>query len=488
MKSSVFITTDKIEVIGFTKAAGPPAVNDYLSAELPEGTLINGKIIDTAAFEEALAEMKAKAPRLFANASLTVDGSSVFTKKIRTPRLSRRRMLQLVIDEFSDSADGGETEMLYDYITMKNTHSVLACSVDKSQVDSYRTSFANAGIKLKAVRIGVESILHYVQSRKDLQDSTFVINAIDSFTMLSMVFHNGENMLISRTRLFGDSNIDQLNNALQNLSGLVQFMKSEKIGEIGCSYYLGPDNDDIIYMGEINPYPDIEIAALDVTAGVTGHERLPASARFGFLNTMQSENSINLLNSGKELKALEKSKKPKNYIPLAAAVVAAALAVPSLLLLRDNIEIDRELNDLRDFLNDPYVAEKKAELSEIEANTVYYSDILKQAEMKNQWDMSRAKITAEILDYILGAAVSVRLENFTYSEASGVLSVTGSSANQSDVARYVETLKRNELIEWVGYSGYGAGGEGRYSFSIQITLAYLGEETDEEEGMENVEA
>jgi hypothetical protein len=394
-------------------------------------------------------------------------------------------MLQLVIDEFSDS---GETEMLYDYIPIKHSHAVLACSVDKSQVDSYSAAFANAGIKLKAVRLGVESVLQYVHSRKDFHDSTFVINAIDSFTMLSMVFHNGENVLITRTRLFGESSVDQLNNALQNLSGLVQFMKSEKIGEIGCSYYLGPDDADIMYMGEINPYPDIQIAALNVTEGAIGQERLPASARFAFLNTMQNESSIDLLNSGKALKTLEKRKKPRNYIPLVAAVFAVALAVPSLLLLRDNMEISRELNELRKYLDDPHVTEKMAELTEIERETSYYNDIVNQAAAKQNRDAERNRINAEVLDFIMGTAVNVNLNNFSYREGSGVLSVSGSSATQIEVARYVEELKRSEFIRAVEYSGYREGQGGVFTFGIEIALNHLGRTASVEEGMENDEA
>ena len=47
MKSSVYISSERIEVIGYGKSGKSVSVEEYATCQLPEGTMINGRIIDS---------------------------------------------------------------------------------------------------------------------------------------------------------------------------------------------------------------------------------------------------------------------------------------------------------------------------------------------------------------------------------------------------------------------------------------------------------
>jgi len=54
---SVYIASDRIEVIGYKKAGAKVVVEDYARAELAEGVMINGKITDAAELIDRLKEL-----------------------------------------------------------------------------------------------------------------------------------------------------------------------------------------------------------------------------------------------------------------------------------------------------------------------------------------------------------------------------------------------------------------------------------------------
>jgi hypothetical protein len=308
MKSAVYVSSEKIEAIGFSGSSGGKiALHDYVAGELPEGVVMNGKIIDNAAFNECLIGLKKRKAALFKRVSLTIDGSSVLTKKVVTPKLNKWQYLQLALDELSETTDNPES-LVCNTLMLRGQNAMLAVAAEKAQIDSYANAFKAADIMLESINIGVETILSYVNTHQKFAQSTCVINLIDGVTMLSMVFSKGVNVFISRTRLFGEENNELLQNVLDNLSGIIQFAQSEKFENIENSYYLGLKKADVDFMASINPYSEIVISELDVfqkTAGIVrianalineipnvpGKIKLPEEAHFVFMSALQGDKS-----------------------------------------------------------------------------------------------------------------------------------------------------------------------------------------------------
>jgi len=474
MNSSIYISSKKIEVISYSYSLRDVSVKQVLTCPLPEGTMINGKITDPSQLASCLASLRSQSSGLFANSTLIVDGNFVFSKRIVVPRLSKKQYQLLVREDFTNAAENSE-QLICDYHLMNGSGTetaILACASEKSQIESYISVFKEAGIKLKAIRVGVDAIQNYVNARPDLLDKTFVINVIDGITMLSMIFQNGINVFMSRTRLYSEDYEQFIQSMLKNLSGFIQFNKSEQFNDIESSFYLGLTDADIQLMNEVNPYPDIKLEMLNIFNNVKGSEKLSEHSHFAYLNTLLSSNSIDFIRSYNMLDKLKKQNRPKKlWIPILAGLTAA-LACPVVIFSLQAARVDTDIKELNDYLTSEAVVVRSEELDQIIEQSSHYASICNKFKEKTEADSSEASVSNEILDLITqtsGGRVSI--DQLGFQKSTGMIRVNGSSATETDSAEYVELLRKNDAIKSINYTGYSYGSTGEYNFSIDVELA-----------------
>jgi len=472
MKSALYFSSENIEVVGYTGSGPGAKVKAYESVPLGEGTVMNGRIIDADSVIEHLSELRNKHAELFGDVSLTVDGSTIFTRQVYTPRLSAKQYLQLARDEFSEVADNFQ-EMVVAYRVLsggEGGQNVLICAADKAQVESYIAVCRHAGIKLNAIHIGVEAMLNYASLLAADADSSVVVNVVDGVTMLSMIFDNGRNVFMSRTRIYGEGDAQYLADILDNLSGLINFTKSERYNYISRSYYLGLSEKKVSFMREVNSYPEVRLDWLDMSRG-SRDGVLPQTAQFPCLHAMLGSGSIDLIKGLKSLQHYEKSKKPKKRWIYVFALLIAAIAIPAVIMYMNLLSLNADVKKLKDYVEDPAIVSKAAELEEMSRSTEAYDVILRQVEAIRKNEEESAVITNRILDTVMNYTSIVTVEQLIYTGMDGVLRVSGTSPTQVEFARYVENLKGSDLINDVQYSGYSTSGGGVYSFTIDIYLA-----------------
>jgi len=471
MKSSIYISAEQIQVIGYNGNSA----KRFAAYPIPEGTVYNGTITDSAFLTECLASMKKDHPDFFkSGASLIVDGSTILSRRLTTPKLGNKQYLQLVRDDFADSVENTD-DLVCGYRKLPSAeNAILACAVNKSQVDSYVSTFMRAGIKLDAIHVGVGAILSFVKSKPDLQKSVIVINIIDGVTMLSMLFVEGSNVFMTRSRLYGEEKEQVFQNVLENLNGLIQFARSQSLGEITKSYYLGANESDIRLLEAFNPYTDIQ---LDTITIYESFGEIPPTAHFASLNMLYGDDGIDLIAARAELEKYVKAKKPKKlWIPLLAAyiVVLAAMAV---YLWWQNANVDRQIADLDSYITSPDIVQKQTEINDLNKEITYYGEIARQIDDKTAWENTMPKAASHMMDmivYLHGVAVTVT--SFEFNEATGVVRVSATCADANVSADYVDALYRSGVASSIGYQGYGSGQDGLFTFSIDITLNVGGAE------------
>lgn len=465
MKTSIYVSTDQIQALGYVGSS----VKQYVTYAIPEGTMYNGTITDSSFLTECLAQMKKGNPDLFkSDVSLVVDGGSILARRIATPKLSNKRYVQLIRDDFADSI-GDPNDLVCGYRKLETSeNAILACAVGKTQVDSYISTFKDAGVKLESIHIGAELILSFVKAKPELQRSTIVINVVDGNTMLSLLFENGVSIFMSRTRLYGDIKEQVIQSMLENLNGLIQFTRSQKFNEISTCYYLGVTENDLRLLQAYNPHGEISISTLSICETT---EDIPPDAHFASLNMMYGAKGVDLVVARKDLDKFIKSKKPKKLWIPALAVYVLILAAAAVYLLMQVRKADDEIAALNSYINSPTVVAKMAEINAMNAETSFYLDIENQMNAKTDWENSMPKATANMLDLIIykhGVAVSV--SSLEFNESSGVVKVNASCAGANIAADYVNALYDCGVALNVEYTGYGSSAGGTYSFSVNITL------------------
>jgi hypothetical protein len=472
MKSSIHISSEKIEVLGYKKIGKKVKAGDHISAELPEGAVMNGRIIDDSLLIECVKDMRSKKPHLFTNATLIVDGNSILQKRISAaPKLGKRQYYQLAREAFADTTIPPEN-LVCDYHPLDPSRKdmksgILAYAVDKTQAEAYESAFNAAGVKLKAIKLGSQAIIDYVASRPELHGSAFVLNVVDGVTLLSMLFQNGVNVFTSRTRLYSDDYERFIQAIVGNISGLIQFNRSEKFAEITQSYYLGLEDQVVRDISAVIPYPEISVDSF-ILHGWAGN--MPPDAYFAFLGA-RLEDGIDLISSLDKLAAFKKSQRKKNYWIPAIAAITLATAAPVVYLHFQISAVDVDIDALNRYIYSEFVQTKSAEIDALIADTAWHNNIVGQEQAKAETEAALPHACEQTLNLItMTRSDRVTVTSLVFHESTGIIQVTAVSASESDSALYTGTLKENALVSTVRYTGYSYGSNGEYNFNIDVIL------------------
>jgi hypothetical protein len=468
VKSSVYISSGKITVVGYSGKT----VKGYMTSPLPEGVMIGGKITDSGYLAECLAGMRAQHRDLFTEPSLIVDGSAIMTKRIVTPKLSKKRYDRLVYDDFAESAGGAEMACGYAAQKTGNSMTLLACAADKELIESYMSVFREAGIKLDTIHLGIQSLINFVNARPALANTTFVLNVVDGMSMLSLLFDGGVNIFMSRNRLYSENREQLIQDVIGNLSGLIQFAKSEKFNDIQYSCYLGLDENDMRYMQAVNPYTNIQLGVLDIRDGVRGAEQLDPDAHFAFLNTLLDDGSIDLIRSYKSMGKMKKRERPKRGWIAALVVLVVLLAVPVALFMWQESVITQRTQEINDYVNDPEIAMRSANLDLIGMETARYANIRDSVRRYEDANAAMPAISDELLDLITETnSDRIDISSFDFNESGGTLRLSGTGITIDDGATYALELEENPLVVTTNFTGTGETGDGRFGFSLNVLLS-----------------
>ena len=163
MKASIYISSEMIKVLLFTKIGHRITVKDYLTHPLPEECVLNGVILDNAPIIEKLRLLKSSQSGVLKEVSLVIDGSFVYTKKITVPgKLSKIMCDEVIRDEFSEISTDAEN-LICDHFKLSSNDDgsidILACAVESAHAQAYLDIFKAADIKLSNVNIGILAVL-----------------------------------------------------------------------------------------------------------------------------------------------------------------------------------------------------------------------------------------------------------------------------------------------------------------------------------------
>jgi len=480
MKTSIYISTDMVKVISYTKSGSHVRIKDYLCYPLPEECMLSGVILDGAPILKALYTLKAKEPHLFSDASLVIDGNFVYTKKITVPnKLNKISCDEVIRDEFSEVSTDSEN-LICDHFYLSNmpdgSKSILACAVENVHVQSYISLFNAAKINLTSIHLGIFTVLQFINRTTELCDKPFVLNVIDDLVMLSMIFQNGVNVFQSRTRLYGDDQTAIVNSTLDGLSGIIQFNKSQNFQDITDCYYLGLSDSDMELISQNSSYPEIRFSKLDLYSNAKNAKILPPNAHFAYLNTLMQDSDNDIFYNMKMLEKAKQKKRPKKvWVPtLICASVFLAILLTFMWVLVSNVE--RDIRDIKNYIDDPNIVAERNRLDEFSMSTSHITTLYDSIVNMQSENSGKYRIDKQTLNTLASTAgIPVYIKSFNFDYSSGTISVTCSSSTEYDASNFVESLRINPMFADfdVYYTGYTTGAEGTFIFSIDIVQRSL---------------
>jgi hypothetical protein len=283
-----------------------------------------------------------------------------------------------------------------------------------------------------------------------------------------MIFVDGSNIFMSRTRLYGEEKEQVLGNVIESLNGLIQFVQSQKHEAITASYYLGISKADVNILEARNPHTNIKLDAFIL------NETIPPQAHFVCLNTRFGKGKIDLLLARKDLdKYIEKKRKKKVWIPI-LAVYAFLLFAAAAYLRWEIYTIETDVADIQNYIDSPEISQRLELLSLLMLETARHNEVVRQIEYKTSWLSALPVATSELLDFIIhNHRTPVTVIDFDFNEGSNVVRVTATAENAQFSTDYVNALYNRGVAYNVHYQGYGSIGD-LFRFTIDITLAVEG--------------
>ncbi len=226
-------------------------VNKICRTELPEGTLINGVILNEAEVAVALKQFF-KSNRLGRKrVQLVIDSTQFQIKNITLPQIKEKLLLALVQNEFT-GLDRYQ-EPMFDYMYLqaneKNPKMIdlLACVCERSYIKSYVELFESIEIQLAGINTALGSLLKLIELLPLFRERTCVLMVFSGENLFSILIQNGAYKYSSRIRLFAERGTAEFATAITRaLSSIQQFQISNESGfSITDTYFCGCSQADV---------------------------------------------------------------------------------------------------------------------------------------------------------------------------------------------------------------------------------------------------
>jgi hypothetical protein len=255
MENSIFISSSHLLIVIGEYRAGMIRLEGIKAVPLPAEVTFNGIIADTQAMTDFVAtiisEYGISGGQVLNNALtknpsyLTIHTNSIQTKTIEVPPVSEEQTKEFIKLEFEQFSNEGSTDLV-DY-TVINPHlpsggvEILAVVVSKEQIEAYRDSFVHAGIDLKGINVGVNSLIKLVRLLPQLQNQSFMLSNVDQQAQTISLFIEGAFRFSNRYRLVNQENTAEwIAETAKNLSTVLQFSKAQRgYEEVKTVYFAG---------------------------------------------------------------------------------------------------------------------------------------------------------------------------------------------------------------------------------------------------------
>ncbi|MDD6258198.1 MAG: pilus assembly protein PilM [Erysipelotrichaceae bacterium] len=176
-------------------------INGYASAQIPEGSVRDGRLIAWDAMAEVLHNVYKNGGFSTKKAGLVIPDSDTYVRRLTMPAMNEKQLAVNLPYEFHDVISDEKDKYAYDYAMISlnkdaqdkvKDMTMLGAAVSKETIEKYQELFARAGLKLikaEPGEIALQSLIRNVSeenAEKDcaLLDLGYATSRID-------IFHNG---------------------------------------------------------------------------------------------------------------------------------------------------------------------------------------------------------------------------------------------------------------------------------------------------------
>lgn len=480
MSVVIYISGKQMQVV-CAKGVGQKAkVTDAYVVETPEGSVINGTVMDTEAFIPFMKDFFAQHKIPTKEVSLVINSRKIAGKNLDVPVMNAAKTFDYVTREFSDM-DREEGEGVFCYTTLQSEkgsklRKVYGETVSKGFIQEYLGIFSEIGIQLKGIYSSEGVLIKLVELTAAELRKTFVVQIADDNLLTSVVWVNGSFYYYSSQRCFQDiGSPEYFDECSRSLGQLNQFMKANQIESPVETIYIGgmtAENADIylhtVANGEMDASVDVFDCGISINAQMGEDVHAVLMALAGLIG---QEKESNLL-SNYSVQKSGASGQLKNRIILVGSIFVVML----LLFIASfawKISVQNQLNDIEFNNTDPI---RQAQLMDYELYSYELRSTgnkLKSMQNIGKYIETYPVFTSEVIAQLEESAEGyAEIEISSFDAESGVIQFTVSAEEVEDINQYIAKLMEMDLFNSVDYTGYSySESDGMWDVHVSCILA-----------------
>lgn len=231
MSTVIYLANQQIQVVTGTVGQKKISVSGCYVANAPDGSIINGMIMDPELFIGFMKEFWEKNKLPDKDVILAVNSSKFVGKNIELPSLNEKKTFEFIEREFTDIKR--DEEHVYGYIPIGmngKLRKIYAESITPEFIKDYVDIFHEIGIKIKAIYSGESSLIGLAAMTAGQQYKTFVMQLADKMMITTLLWVNGSFYYFNSTRCFHEQGTeDYANDIARSVSQIIQFMQAHQI-------------------------------------------------------------------------------------------------------------------------------------------------------------------------------------------------------------------------------------------------------------------
>lgn len=463
MSTVIYLSNQQIQVVTGKRNAGKITIEQCYTEEAPEGSIINGMIMDAELFVSFMKAFWEKHRLPVKNITLVIGSSKFAGKMIELPKLNTKKTHAFISREFADI--NRSENSLFGYLTLQEgkekgtLRKIYAESVNKDFIKEYLDIFAEIGIRPDYIMSGESSLIGLVQMTLGRRYKTFSLLIAESNLLTTILWIDGTFFYYNNVRSFYEQGTEEYaQDIARSVSQLIQFMQAHQIEQkLESIFVAGIEHSDLqIYQSavrqmQIDTPVELFMSPALKTTGLTEVQKalLPASGlavgekHADFLRQYAAEKKYQA--GGKE--------EGIHFAPVLVTfgvVVAIFMISLAVLLVKK-----AELRQIDDYNNSPEVISGIAEYDMLKSQNSYlsaqYDSIKNIDENVNTYPVCDSGIMDKIEACARGYA-AVSFDAFDAGE--GTVQMTASSDTVDKINLFIGALNGQDIFNKVDYTGY----------------------------------
>lgn len=267
MKNIIYLSNISAQLVSGECNNNQINIDFFQDYQLPEGTMLDGAIMDEDALKDVLQTIKQKGIN---KCKLVIDSGQIVHKNLIVPKV-RDREIRSIIKEEIDTLENGVSDMIYDYTILRDKLinkpgiEILYCAMKKQIIEEYISVFNSLDIQIEAIDISLNAIDKLVEDVIKLTQRNFVVAVINGSDIALYLFEEGKYVFSNRSRLFSERGSTSFTMEISNiLIKFKQFIKTADYNQnIERVYFCGLDEyEEKMLFDVVSDSVDIKVMRL----------------------------------------------------------------------------------------------------------------------------------------------------------------------------------------------------------------------------------